>query len=143
MIIVYSSSIVQVTNVLNRTIIVLCRNVDVTDRHSSLSKCPSACRHRRRDRSPFTYSCLNCAKRWLTTMYYFFFRAGCTAAACCAVFNSVAACSFLMVSTNSKVLGWCLRKSFAEPRVPFLDIIIGALLVLPIDVPNAHCILHG
>ena len=64
-----------------------------------------------RDRSPFTYSCLNCAKRWLTTMYFFFFRAGCSAASCCAVFNFVAACSFLMASTNSKMLGWGLRTS--------------------------------
>ena len=33
-----SSSIVQVINVLNRTFIVLCRNIYVTDRHSSLCK---------------------------------------------------------------------------------------------------------
>ena len=108
MIIVYSKSIVQVINVLNRTIIVLCRNVYVTGRHSSLSKCPAACINRRRDRSPFAYSCLNCAKRWLTTMYFFFFRAGWTAASCCAIFNSVADCYFLMASTNSNMLGWCL-----------------------------------
>ncbi len=40
-------------------------------------------------------------------------------------------------------VGVVFANKFAELRVPSLDIIIGALLVLPIDVPNAHCILHG
>ena len=56
------------------------------------------------------------------------------AASCCAVFNSDAACSFLYGSYELEDVGVVFASKFAELRVPSLDIIIGALLVLPIGL---------